>query len=74
MPYAKAKDGTNLYYKDWGRGDPVVLLHGWPLTGDGRLVSASAHEMRSLRTSARCFRRSAHYGDDRTGRSGHPAL
>jgi pimeloyl-ACP methyl ester carboxylesterase len=34
MPYAKAKDGTMLYYKDWGQGDPVVLLHGWPLTGD----------------------------------------
>ena len=34
MPYAKAKDGTHLYYKDWGRGAPVVLLHGWPLTGD----------------------------------------
>ncbi len=34
MPYAKAKDGTRLYYKDWGTGDPVVLLHGWPLTGD----------------------------------------
>lgn len=34
MPYAKAKDGTMLYYKDWGRGDPVVLMHGWPLTGD----------------------------------------
>lgn len=34
MPYAKAKDGTMLFYKDWGRGDTVVLLHGWPLTGD----------------------------------------
>jgi non-heme chloroperoxidase len=34
MPYAKARDGTKLYYKDWGRGEPVVLLHGWPLTGD----------------------------------------
>ena len=34
MPYAKAKDGCMLYYKDWGRGDPVVLLHGWPLTAD----------------------------------------
>ena len=34
MPYAMAKDGTRLYYKDWGSGDPVVLLHGWPLTGD----------------------------------------
>ena len=34
MPYAKAKDGTMLYYKDWGSGDPTVLLHGWPLTAD----------------------------------------
>jgi non-heme chloroperoxidase len=34
MPYATAKDGTSLYYKDWGDGRPVVLLHGWPLTGD----------------------------------------
>ena len=34
MPYAKSDDGTMLYYKDWGRGEPVVLLHGWPLTGD----------------------------------------
>ena len=34
MPYAKAKDGTQLYYKDWGRGRPAVLLHGWPLSGD----------------------------------------
>ena len=34
MPYATAKDGTRLYYKDWGTGRPVVLMHGWPLTGD----------------------------------------
>ncbi|MES2002203.1 MAG: alpha/beta hydrolase [Pseudomonadota bacterium] len=34
MPYATAKDGTELYYKDWGKGRPVVLMHGWPLTGD----------------------------------------
>ena len=34
MPYAKARDNTHLYYKDWGKGAPVVLLHGWPLTGD----------------------------------------
>lgn len=34
MPYAKAKDGCMLYYKDWGRGHPIVLLHGWPLSAD----------------------------------------
>ena len=34
MPYATAKDGTRLFYKDWGKGRPLVLLHGWPLTGD----------------------------------------
>ena len=34
MPYATAKDGTSLYYKDWGAGPPVVLIHGWPLSGD----------------------------------------
>ena len=34
MPYAKAQDGCMLYYKDWGQGDPVVLLHGWPLSAD----------------------------------------
>lgn len=32
MPYLKSKDGTNLYYYDWGTGEPVVLIHGWPLT------------------------------------------
>ena len=34
MAYASASDGTQLYYKDWGKGRPVVLMHGWPLTGD----------------------------------------
>lgn len=34
MPFIDAKDGTKLYYKDWGTGRPVVLIHGWPLDAD----------------------------------------
>ena len=34
MPFIKTPDGTQLYYKDWGHGPPVVLIHGWPLDAD----------------------------------------
>ena len=34
MPFAETRDGIKLHVKDTGSGTPVVLIHGWPLTGD----------------------------------------
>ncbi len=34
MPFLKTRDGADLYYKSWGDGPPVILIHGWPLTAD----------------------------------------
>ena len=34
MPYATAKDGAKIFYKDGGSGQPIVFSHGWPLSAD----------------------------------------
>src|SRR5687768_3767663 len=34
MSYVKTKDGVEIFYKDWGSGQPLVFHHGWPLSSD----------------------------------------
>ena len=34
MPYIRATDGAQIFYKDWGSGRPIVFHHGWPLSSD----------------------------------------
>ena len=64
MPTITTRDGTQLYYKDWGTGQPVVFSHGWPLNAD-------AWEDQMLFLGAQGYRCIAH---DRRGhgRSGQP--
>src|SRR5450432_3495049 len=34
MSFVKTKDGVEIFYKDWGKGQPMVFSHGWPLSSD----------------------------------------
>ena len=34
MPTITTDDGTEIFYKDWGSGQPIVFSHGWPLSSD----------------------------------------
>ena len=34
LPMITTKDGVEIFYKDWGKGQPIVFSHGWPLSAD----------------------------------------
>ena len=62
MPYFEAKDGTQLYYNDWGTGKPVVLIHGWPLNSDSweyQSVFLASQGLRVIAYDRRGFGKSA---------------
>ena len=51
MPTITTQDGTQIYYKDWGAGQPVVFSHGWPLSADAwedQMVFLAEHGFRAI--------------------------
>ena len=69
MPTITTKDGTQIYYKGWGSGQPVVLSHGWPLSADAwedRMVFLGTHGYRCIAHDRRGHGRSSQpwHGND----------
>jgi non-heme chloroperoxidase len=52
MPYVTTSDGTEIYYTDQGRGQPIVLSHGWPLCSDAWQVELKIFADAGYRTIA----------------------
>jgi non-heme chloroperoxidase len=76
MPMITTADGTEIFYKDWGSGQPIVFSHGWPLSSDdwdAQLMFFLLHGFRVVASDRRGHGRSAqvadghdmdHYADD----------
>src|ERR1700760_714676 len=76
MPTITTADGTEIFYKDWGSGQPIVFSHGWPLSADdwdtqmmfflGHGYRVVAHDRRGHGRSAQTFggHDMDHYADD----------
>jgi len=62
MPSIVTADGTEIYYKDWGTGPPVVFSHGWPLSADsweGQMFFLASHGFRCIAHDRRGHGRSS---------------
>jgi non-heme chloroperoxidase len=76
MPTITTQDGTEIFYKDWGSGQPIVFSHGWPLSADdwdGQMLFFLNHGFRVIAHDRRGHGRSTqtggghdmdHYADD----------
>ncbi len=72
MPYVTANDGTQIYYKDWGKGPVVTFSHGWPLSSDawdGQMLFLAQKGFRVIALDRRGHGRSgqASAGNDMNG-------
>jgi non-heme chloroperoxidase len=66
MSTIKVKDGTEIYYKDWGSGQPIVFSHGWPLSADDwdtQMMFFLNHGYRVIAHDRRGHGRSSQPGD-----------
>ena len=76
MPTITTKDGVEIFYKDWGKGQPIVFSHGWPLSSDdwdAQMMFFLNHGFRVIAHDRRGHGRSSqtadghdmdHYADD----------
>ena len=66
MPFVTTSDGTEIYYKDWGTGQPIVFSHGWPLSADDwdtQMMFFLLHGYRVIAHDRRGHGRSTQTGD-----------
>jgi pimeloyl-ACP methyl ester carboxylesterase len=66
MSTLTTKDGTQIYFKDWGKGRPIVFSHGWPLSADdwdAQMLFFLKHGYRVVAHDRRGHGRSSQTGD-----------